>query len=85
MNTAKKEKTYLQDFIKCNKCGQILKTEHQMGKEDTSSMITIEISWGYFSRKDGEIHKIHLCEDCYDAWIHSFQIPVEIKEKVELL
>ncbi len=70
---------------KCNKCGKRLKTEQQMGKTGESSMITIEIPWGYFSEKDGEIHKIVLCEDCYDIWIRSFQIPVEIREDVELL
>ena len=82
MNVSKK---YLQDLKKCNKCGQILKTEQQMGNANGSSMITIEIPWGYFSGKDGEIHKIILCETCYDEWIRSFQVPVEIKENVELL
>ena len=56
-----------------------------MGKGNDSAMITIEIPWGYFSQKDGELHKIMLCEACYDEWIRSFQIPVEITENVELL
>ncbi len=78
MNTYKNEK-------KCNKCGKRLKTEQQMGNGNDSAMITIEIPWGYFSGKDGELHKIMLCEACYDEWIQSFQIPVEITENVELL
>ncbi len=70
---------------KCNKCGNRLKTEQQMGMGEDSAMIIIEIPWGYFSQKDGELHKIMLCESCYDEWIRSFQIPVEITENVELL
>ena len=70
---------------KCNKCGKRLETEQQMDKGNDSAMIAIEIPWGYFSKKDGEIHKIILCEDCYDAWTESFQIPVEITENVEML
>ncbi len=68
-------------MIKCNCCGQEREKEHEL----ESSMITIEIPWGYFSNKDGEIHKFTLCESCYDRWIQSFQIPVEIKERTEML
>ena len=70
---------------KCNKCGKMLETEQTTGNRKDSAMITIEIPWGYFSGKDGEIHKIILCESCYDNWISSFQIPVMVTEKVELL
>ncbi len=70
---------------KCNKCGKILETEHKAGNPKDSAMITIEIPWGYFSGKDGELHKIILCESCYDKWISSFQIPVVVTENVELI
>lgn len=65
----------------CNNCGQVFGIE----QEHKATVFTIEIPWGFFSKKDGEIHKITLCENCYDNWIKTFQIPVEITERVELL
>lgn len=29
--------------------------------------------------KDNEVHEFDLCEECYDAWISDFSIPVEKK------
>ena len=43
------------------------------------------VQWGYFSEKDGEVHDFDLCESCYDKWIGSFRIPVEVKRENELL
>ena len=47
----------------CNMCGKRIKEEAGILKED---YLVIEKKWGYFSEKDGEIHKIRLCEECYD-------------------
>ena len=44
-----------------------------------------DIVFGYFSNKDGLRHRWDLCERCYDALIHSFQIPVEESEESELV
>jgi hypothetical protein len=66
----------------CNMCGKEIKEEAGILKEDC---LAVTKQWGYFSRKDGEIHKICLCEDCYDRWIQSFQIPPEVEEKTEYL
>lgn len=68
--------------MRCNHCGKEIKTENQMAKEGVAE---ITLHWGYFSNKDGETHKICLCEDCYDHWIREFAIPVLIEENTELL
>ena len=61
--------------IRCNQCGKLIKTDY----------LKITKEWGYFSGKDLEIHEINLCEECYDAWIQGFQIPVTKRENTEVL
>ncbi len=68
--------------IFCNMCGKKQKTESDILMEDT---LSVTKQWGYFSKKDGEIHHFCLCEDCYDKWIENFVIPVEKKHTVEYL
>ncbi|HBA64035.1 MAG TPA: hypothetical protein DCZ20_09295 [Lachnospiraceae bacterium] len=68
--------------IICNKCGKKIDKKDGLQKEE---VFHGEVRWGYFSNKDGETHTFDLCEACYDEWIRSFQIPVEIKEETELL
>lgn len=42
--------------------------------------------WGYFSRhKDGTVHRMDLCEPCYDAWVRTFAIAPEVEQKTELI
>ena len=36
-----------------------------------------------FSHKDGELHRFDICEECYDTWIASFQIPVYGEQELE--
>ena len=55
--------------IVCNKCKK--------------EMLTVEKRWGYFSHKDGELHRFDICEECYDTWIASFQIPVYGEQELE--
>ena len=46
----------------------------------------IEKIWGYFSNdKDGQKHRICLCESCYDSWIREFKYAPEIEDVTELL
>ena len=45
----------------------------------------IDKNWGYFSDKDGERHRIVLCETCYDMWIKSLKIPPVVEEVTEIL
>ena len=46
-------------------------------------MLTVEKRWGYFSHKDGELHRFDICEECYDTQIASFQIPVYGEQELE--
>jgi ribosomal-protein-alanine N-acetyltransferase len=66
----------------CNSCGRILEEEHGILREDA---LFVKKSWGYFSKKDLEIHEFILCEDCYDRLIAGFQKPVSVTEKTEIL
>lgn len=69
--------------IVCNVCGQLLQEETQQIAE--KDWLTVEKSWGYFSDKDREKHRFCVCEDCYDKWVKSFSVPVEVSEETELL
>lgn len=71
----------LQELV-CNKCGKRIALKDGIPREGVCS---VEIPWSYFSRKDGEIHRFELCEDCYDEWVARFTVPVEVIEETELL
>lgn len=62
--------------IICNKCKREIEVVNGIPREDVFST---EKRWGYFSQKDNEIHRFDLCESCYDEWVKSFGIPVEIE------
>jgi hypothetical protein len=66
----------------CNCCGKILKSEQGTLKEEC---ITVEHTFGYFSKKDGVHHKIYLCEECYDKITGSFTIPADEYEETTLI
>lgn len=68
--------------VVCNKCGKTLKINENRIEE---GVVQIQIPWGYFSGKDGEVHTLDLCEACYDSWIKGFALPVEIEDKNEML
>ncbi len=68
--------------IFCNQCGKELKLEEGIVRE---GYFTADVTFGYFSNKDGMRHRWDLCEQCYDALIRSFQIPVEEIEENELV
>jgi ribosomal-protein-alanine N-acetyltransferase len=68
--------------IYCNCCGKSLKVENGILQEDAFEATK---EWGYFSGRDMEVHHFNLCEVCYDEMIAKFQIPVEIKKKLEVL
>ena len=67
---------------RCNKCGKVLRVENGVLKEGTFST---EVCFGYFSTKDGQKHEVDLCEECYDAWVRDFAVPVRVWEQTELL
>ena len=66
----------------CNSCGKELQYDNEMLIEGAAFF---DVHWGYFSEKDGETHSICLCETCYDRITKTFQIPVEVTERTELL
>ncbi len=65
----------------CNGCGRILKCENGILRED---VFEGKKQWGYFSKRDGEIHSFLLCEDCYDEMVGKFVTPPMVTEATEL-
>ena len=47
-------------------------------------IFSAEVSFGYFSKKDGIRQEFDLCEECYDRMIRQFKIPVTVQEETEL-
>ena len=45
----------------------------------------VEKEWGYFSKRDTEIHLFHLCEQCYDKIVAKFKHPVTHLDNHEVL
>lgn len=68
--------------VMCNCCGRKLAVENGIVME---GVISIQADWGYFSEKDGEVHVFDICENCYDKWIESFNIPIDVVRKTEML
>lgn len=61
--------------IVCNKCGKEIIVKNGILVEE---VLSVQKRWGYFSNKDNEVHEFDLCEECYDEWIETFKIPVEV-------
>ena len=68
--------------VVCNMCGRKLTTRGCVVEE---GVVKVTADWGYFSRKDEEVHQFDLCEDCYDNLSKKFKIPVDIVRKTEML
>ena len=68
--------------IYCNCCGKMLKVENGILKEDA---FEASKEWGYFSKRDTEVHHFNLCEECYEKMVAQFKIPVTVKNKLEVL
>lgn len=75
------EKKELTEVI-CNCCRKNLEVKNGIVVE---GVFGVQYAFGYFSNKDKDVHKFDLCEKCYDEWIKTFQIPVEIADNTELL
>ena len=50
-------------MIRCNACGKEQAVSTEGIQEE---FLKIQKTWGYFSEKDGEVHRFSLCEACYD-------------------
>lgn len=82
MRMYRNQNTEVLTEVICNKCGKKLKVRAGIVEE---GVFHVRAPWGYFSHKDGEVHSIDLCEECYDQWIQGFKIPVSIEEDSEFL
>lgn len=69
-------------LVKCNACGRNIAVENGIVKEGLCSCLE---KFGYFSNKDGQVHRFDLCESCYDEIVKKFNIPVEIEESNEIV
>ena len=69
-----KQKVY---EVTCNKCGKLIAIGEALDKVD---YLSITKEWGYFSKKDNEVHSFDLCEECYDELLRSFEINTLIKK-----
>lgn len=68
--------------LQCNNCGRELKTENGILVEDA---FVASKEWGYFSKKDLQVHSFVLCEKCCDRIAAGFRIPVTVTEKREVM
>lgn len=68
--------------VVCNMCGKEIRKANDYFTED---YVSIDKTWGYFSGKDGVEHSFELCESCYDKLVSGFKVPVDSREKKELL
>ena len=71
--TELEEKNKVEKII-CNKCGKEIWVHGGIPQED---VLEVEKRWGYHSRKDNQVDRFDLCEDCYDELVESFQIKIE--------
>ena len=70
------------ESVWCNWCGKRLIVKDGILREGSAHF---ELTWDYFSEKDGEVHGFDLCESCYDAMTSHFVHPVNIAKKTELI
>ena len=71
------------DTIYCNCCGRKICKE---GQRERADFLTIEKEWGYFSdNKDGQIHRMNICETCYDRFVRELAIAPDIQQATELV
>lgn len=68
--------------VVCNCCAKKLTVENGIVME---GVLRVQADWGYFSKKDGEVHSFDICEDCYNKWVTDFKIPIDIVRKTEML
>ena len=66
----------------CNRCGKTFATDRGTVVEGIAD-ITVE--WGFFSKRDGELHRFAICEKCYDEIIEQFKLKPTKENKTELI
>lgn len=68
--------------VVCNDCGKKLLVENGILKEEC---IHVDHDFGFFGARDGESDSFDLCEACYEKLISDFSVPVDRRERKELL
>lgn len=66
----------------CNLCGKEIEVKNGIVRE---GVMSVDLEWGYFSDKDGQIDSFDLCEECYNKLISQFVIPIDKKKQIELI
>ena len=66
----------------CNGCGKHLLVENGILKEEC---VHVTHDFGFFGKRDGTSHTFDLCEECYEKIAAGFALPVEAREREELL
>lgn len=70
-------------MIICNKCGR--KLEEDAAAVVLEDFVAIRKEWGYFSKKDGTVWELTLCENCF-SWLEGeLVVPIKKTNKSELL
>ena len=69
----KQERQQLTEVV-CNCCGRSLVVRAGIVEE---GCVQGETAFGFFSQKDGEIHRFDLCETCYDKSLPVFRFPLK--------
>ena len=72
-----RESLVTEDVV-CNKCGRSCRVGDQ-GEGFGFQSVELKPWWGYHSSKDGEVHRSHLCEGCYDTLVATFAIAPEVR------
>lgn len=75
------EKQKLKKIV-CNGCGCEADVVNDVVKKD---FLSVRKDWGYFSKRDGETDCWDLCEKCYDKFVSSFKIEIEVSDTTELM
>lgn len=66
----------------CNACGKKLEVKDGILQEDA---LFVKKKWGYFSKKDLEVHDFTICEECYDTMVAGFVRNITVSQKIEVL
>lgn len=66
----------------CDCCKRKIQVENGIVKE---GVFSVDYCWGYFSKKDGQIHSVDICEECYDRIVKENHLSVLRKENTELI
>ena len=71
----------MKEALKCNVCTRAIEKDPAGYYEDHLEIVK---KWGYHSPYDGEIHRIDVCIECYQSWVATLTIPLQVSCYFEL-